>query len=76
MTDRLCNWLARKLPKNLVYWCAIRVGAYATTGEYRNEIVPEVTMMDALKRWDERGSTMFGFRLPSKPTGTPGGWSV
>jgi hypothetical protein len=40
-----------KLPKRLVLWCAIRVIANATTGQYSNQIVPELTAMDALDRW-------------------------
>lgn len=40
------------LPRWLVYWCAIRVIAHATQGKYGNTIVPELTAMDALKRWD------------------------
>jgi len=41
-------WL---LPKQLVYWCAVRVAAKATTGIYSNQVVPDLTAMDALKRW-------------------------
>ena len=46
-------WFVWKLPKNLVYFCAIRVVAYATTGKYSNTIVPELTAMDAVKRWED-----------------------
>ncbi len=42
------------LPKRLVYWCAIRVMAYATTGKHSNQVVPELLAMDALKRWEEQ----------------------
>lgn len=41
------------LPRKLVYWCAIRLGAYATAGKYSNQIVPDLTFVDALKRWEE-----------------------
>lgn len=41
-----------RLPKKLVYWCAIRVMAHATQGEYGNQIVPDLLAMDALKRWE------------------------
>lgn len=43
--------LAFKMPRGLAYWCAIRVGAYATTGRYGNQVVPELLFMDALQRW-------------------------
>jgi hypothetical protein len=49
--ERVLIWLAWKLPKSLVYWCAIRLIAHATTNEYGNTVVPEVTAMDALERW-------------------------
>lgn len=41
-------WL---LPKSVVMWAYLRVGAHATTGKYGSVIVPEVSMMDALDRW-------------------------
>lgn len=51
MREKLLIWIAWHLPKELVKWCYIRVGVYATTGEYGNTVVPEITMTDALKRW-------------------------
>ncbi len=50
--DKLAMFIAWRLPKRLVMWCAVRVGAHATTGEYGSQIVPELTVMDALQRWD------------------------
>lgn len=44
--------LAWAMPRTLVKWCAIRLMANATQGEYSNQIVPDLTAMDALKRWD------------------------
>lgn len=38
------------LPTSIVYWCAIRLWANATTGEYSNEEAPSVTVSDAIKR--------------------------
>lgn len=49
--SKFYEWLAWKLPKGLVYWCALRVGAHATTGEYSNQTVPELTLIDATQRW-------------------------
>lgn len=43
--------IAWRLPRRLVYWCAIRLGAHATQGEYGHQIVPELKFMDALERW-------------------------
>jgi hypothetical protein len=43
--------LAWLMPRSLVYWCAIRLGAHATQGKYSDQVVPELLFMDALKRW-------------------------
>ena len=51
MAERMWMWLAWKLPKPLVKWCALRVGAHATQGRYSNQEVPALLFMDALKRW-------------------------
>ena len=45
------HWLARKLPTRLVYWCSIVTVAHATTGEYGNTVVPELSAMDAIGRY-------------------------
>jgi hypothetical protein len=53
---RLQEWLALKiaylLPRTLVMWCAVRVMTHASTGRWSNQVVPELTCMDALKRWE------------------------
>lgn len=49
--ERFWLWLAWKLPRTLVMWASIRLIAHATTGEYGSTIVPELSAMDALKRW-------------------------
>jgi hypothetical protein len=45
-------WLAFRLPRSLVYWCAILLIAHATTGPHGSQVVPELRAMDALQRWD------------------------
>ncbi len=50
--DKTMMTIAWAMPKWLVYFCAIRLIAHATTGEYGSTIVPELTGMDALKRWE------------------------
>jgi len=52
--DKFWLWLVFKLPRPLVYWCGIRLGAFATQGQYGNTIVPELSFMDALKRWEKK----------------------
>lgn len=51
MIDDLMKRLAWLMPRRLVYWCAIRLMANATTGEHSSQVVPDLTAMDALKRW-------------------------
>lgn len=45
--------LAFKLPKFLVYYCAIRVIANASSGKYSLQDLPKLKAMDALKRWKD-----------------------
>ena len=44
--------LAWWLPRKLVMWCFIRVVANATQGKWSSQVVPELTAMDALQRWE------------------------
>ena len=49
-------WLVAKLPNKLIYFCFMHVMAYSTTGKYGNMIVPELTGIDAIKRYgDDKG---------------------
>ena len=43
----------RCLPKKLIYFCAMQLGAEVTTGKYSNTVVPELTLMDAIKRFSD-----------------------
>ena len=63
--DRFARWLAWKLPKRLVMWCAIRLIANATQGIFSDQIVPDLTAMDALDRW-EMDSNWTGSRMTLK----------
>ena len=51
MPERIARKAAWLLPRSIAYWAAIRVGAEATTGEWSSQVVPELTFMDAIKRW-------------------------
>ncbi len=46
-------WLAWLLPPDLVKWCHVRVGAHATQPPYGDTVVPELTQLNAAKRWME-----------------------
>ena len=45
------RWAVKYFPKRVVYFCAMRVIAHATTGKYFNQIVPDLTAIDAVERW-------------------------
>ena len=49
--EKLLLAVVWKLPKSIVYWCAIRLGANATQGEWVNESPTDLKFMTALKRW-------------------------
>lgn len=53
MTERICRWIANRLPARVVYFAAIRLMAHATTGAYSKQIVPELYAVDALQRWEQ-----------------------
>ena len=50
--DWICVRIVNQLPKRLIYWAAMKVVTYATTGEYSEQVVPYLTAMNALGRWD------------------------
>lgn len=49
--EKLQMWIAWHCPSWLVKWCAVRMFAHATTGEYSNQVVPDLTATEALQRW-------------------------
>jgi len=53
MLEKLNIYIAWRLPHGLVMWCAIRLMAHATQGKWSDQVVPELTAMEALKRWDQ-----------------------
>lgn len=54
MSDDEAMDLAWALPRDVAYWAAIRVGAYATQGKWGNESPTDLLFMDALKRWERQ----------------------
>lgn len=51
--EKLAFKIAWLMPHWLVYFCGIRMACNGTQGKYDHQIVPELTMMDAIKRWDD-----------------------
>lgn len=52
LKERIITAVVWALPKKIIYWSAIRLMAHATTGEHGNTVVPELTGLTALKRWE------------------------
>ena len=52
MRERIVQAIVWRLPRDVVYWAAIRLIAFATTGRYGSTVVPELRVMDALERWE------------------------
>jgi len=50
--EKVLHWIARNLPRSVVYWCGIVLWANATTGEYSHTDSPSVRMDEALERWE------------------------
>ena len=47
--DKFMLWLSGRVPRKLVYWCALRAAAYVTCGDY-NDAPSDVDVMTMLKR--------------------------
>ncbi len=56
MKERIATWIAYRLPREVVYWAAIRLLSNATVGPYSSQIVPDLRAMDALQRWKPTNS--------------------
>lgn len=48
---RKIAWL---LPRKVAYWATIRVTAHGTIGQYGDQVVPELRVLQALERWDKK----------------------
>lgn len=50
--ERFWIWLAWSLPRRLVARAFCRVVAHATTGKYGSTVLPELTVTEALRRFN------------------------
>jgi len=50
--DNFWQWLAWRLPNQLVYWCAIRLISHGDSWKYSDAVVPDLLAMEALRRWN------------------------
>jgi hypothetical protein len=56
MAEKIFTWIAWRLPKTLAMWTFIRVASYGTVGKYGNQHPDELSIMDALQRWNEQNN--------------------
>jgi len=54
MIDKLLKLMAKHAPRRFVYYCSVRLTAAATTGRWSHQVVPDLTAMEALERWERR----------------------
>jgi hypothetical protein len=59
MKEKIATAIAFRLPRLIVYWCAIRLMAHATQGQYSDQVVPELTAVDALRRWQDKSGVFW-----------------
>ena len=52
---KLHYWFIDRLPRWIVYWCGMRLWVAGTTGKYDTTVAPELTLDEAIRRW-EKGS--------------------
>jgi hypothetical protein len=52
MKERIQRWIAWRLPHWLVMWATVRLVAVVTSGKWSHTVVPELTALEALKRWE------------------------
>jgi hypothetical protein len=52
--DKIYHKIARMLPDRLIYWCAIVLTSYGTTGKYSHTNPNGLNIMCALKRWEKK----------------------
>ena len=55
MRDTISIFVASLIPRRIVYWCAFRVIANATTGKHSTQEVPALLAIDAMARWEPLG---------------------
>jgi hypothetical protein len=64
--EKLLLWFVWRLPRTLVMWCAVRVHAHATTGRYGNTNPGDLTIMEAMKRWEGPNTDLPRDGLPTE----------
>lgn len=56
LKEKVQRKIAWALPRSVAMWAYIRVVAHATTGKWENQVVPELSALEALERWDNENA--------------------
>jgi len=51
--EHLCLWVATLMPRKLVYWAAVLLMSYGTTGRWSDTDPDDVRATTLLKRWNQ-----------------------
>ena len=49
--ERVVTWIAFHLPREIAYWCYIRVASSATVHDYPERTPDQVNIMEAMEAW-------------------------
>jgi hypothetical protein len=52
--DRFWRWLAWKMPRRLVFWCASRLFSHAAMDTKSGDEMVEMNWIDAIHKWNEQ----------------------
>ncbi len=50
--NKICMVIVSWLPNRIIFYSAIKLMAYASTGGYKKQIVTDLTVLDALGRYE------------------------
>lgn len=51
LKEKVLVWVVWRLPRSLVYWCAVRLMSAATVGRYADTDPTQLDVVTALERW-------------------------
>lgn len=54
MYEKICQWVANRLPRRVIYFSYIRLHAWVMCREYSDKTPDEVTWSMAVKSWEKR----------------------
>lgn len=56
MRKTISEWIANKLPRQVIYYTLIRAYVHATSGKWKNQLIDSLTPITVLQRWHKKNS--------------------